>query len=170
MHRRRRATSSVAFALAGVIFVVPLYLQAVRGFDALGTGLRIIQMVAGPLVAGALADSLDRTSGAMGIVLTGLVVMGAGLLLLARVDQGTAYVWLTVGLAGCGFGIGTVMATSLAAAAVGAVGDGDAGVTAVRRTRAGRSGFGRWPAVTVRHLRGGGCGSERYTSESYSYL
>ncbi|MEU4473600.1 MFS transporter [Micromonospora sp. NPDC023888] len=116
----------VAFALAGVIFVVPLYLQAVRGFDSLGTGLRIIPMMAGLLVAGALATILDRTFGGKGIVISGLVVMGAGLLLLARVDEDTAYVWLAVGLAGCGFGVGAVMATSLAAA-VGSVGDGGAG-------------------------------------------
>ncbi|MEU8210902.1 MFS transporter [Micromonospora sp. NPDC049044] len=116
----------VAFALAGVIFVVPLYLQAVQGFDSLGTGLRIIPMMIGLLVAGALATSLDRTIGGRGIVLTGLVVLGGGLLLLTRVDQSTPYAWLAVGLSGCGFGVGAVMATSLAAA-VGTVGDDDAG-------------------------------------------
>ncbi|MFC7711221.1 MFS transporter [Micromonospora lupini] len=116
----------VAFALAGVIFVVPLYLQAVRGFDPLGTGLRIIPMMAGLLVSGALATSLDRRFGGKVIVITGLVVMGAGLLLLTRVDDASGYGWLAIGLAGCGFGVGAVMATSLEAA-VGSVGDDEAG-------------------------------------------
>jgi hypothetical protein len=45
-----------ALVTFGLLFVIPLYLQLVRGHGALGTGLRLLPLLAG-LVAGAPAGS-----------------------------------------------------------------------------------------------------------------
>ncbi|WP_066371594.1 MFS transporter [Herbidospora mongoliensis] len=66
----------VSLGMMGVLFVAPLYLQAVQGFDAMGTGLRIVPMVAGLMAGGLIGERLIKR-------LSLRVIMGAGLSLLA---------------------------------------------------------------------------------------
>ena len=67
----------VSIGLFGVLFVIPQYLQAVAGHDALGTGLRLVPLMGGLLVAGALAPVLDRAAGTKITVAGGLAVVAA---------------------------------------------------------------------------------------------
>lgn len=122
LFRRRRftanaaATMIVSLALTGVMFVVPLYLQVVRGHDALGTGIRIIPMMGGLMVAGAFGASANRILGTKVTVATGLAMMASGLVVLAQIGTATDFGWLAVGLAGCGGGVGIVMSVAMEAA------------------------------------------------------
>ncbi|MGE7438576.1 MFS transporter [Kitasatospora sp. NPDC001175] len=118
----------VAFALAGVVFVVPQYIQVVLGYDSLGTGLRIIPLMGGLLVAGAAGSWADKMIGIKAVVVTGLVVMTGGLVALSQVKTGSSYGLIAGGLASCGFGIGAVMGPALDAA-ISASGGTDAGAS-----------------------------------------
>ncbi|MEJ3746587.1 DHA2 family efflux MFS transporter permease subunit [Actinomycetes bacterium KLBMP 9797] len=102
-----------AFALFGLLFVLPQYLQVVRGHDAFGTGLRLVPMMAGLIVAAKVAE---RPVGAVGTktpVVAGLLITAAGLGWGATTGGGTGYGavagWLTV----IGFGVGLAMTAAI---------------------------------------------------------
>ncbi|CAG6396615.1 DHA2 family efflux MFS transporter permease subunit [Streptomyces cocklensis] len=105
----------VNFALMGIMFVVPQYLQEVLGHDAFGTGLRILPLIGGLMAAATLGETLVPRLGARVVVAAGLLVFAAGTLVGAVTGGGDGYgyaaLWLT--LTGFGFGLAVVPATSL---------------------------------------------------------
>jgi EmrB/QacA subfamily drug resistance transporter len=105
----------VNFAVMGILFVVPQYLQSVLGHDALGTGVRILPLIGGLMAAAALSEALVPRFGARRVIPAGLALLAAGSMLAATTGTGDGYgfaaVWLT--LTGLGFGIAVVPATSL---------------------------------------------------------
>ncbi|WP_331766917.1 MFS transporter [Embleya sp. NBC_00896] len=110
----------VNFAVMGILFVVPQYLEAVLGNDAFGTGLRVLPLIGGLLVSATLSEPLFPKLGARTVVTTGLLMLAAGALLGATTDGTDGYaftaVWLT--LTGLGFGLAVVPATSLVMASL----------------------------------------------------
>ncbi|NJP43680.1 MFS transporter [Streptomyces sp. PRB2-1] len=116
----------VNFAVMGILFVVPQYLQAVLGHDAFGTGLRVLPLIAGLMAAAGLSEQLVPRLGARVVVPAGLLVLAAGTLLGAATGSGDGYgyaaVWLAV--TGLGFGLAVVPATSLVMASLPAEGSG----------------------------------------------
>ncbi|RFU86970.1 MFS transporter [Streptomyces triticagri] len=110
------------FILAGLLFVLPSYLQAVLGHDAFGTGVRLLPLMAGLLVAAKLSTVLAARLGPRPVVATGLVVLCFAALLGARTGIGDGYgfiaVWLS--LAGLGFGLAMVPAMDSALAGISA--------------------------------------------------
>ncbi len=114
------------FVLYGLLFTLPLYLQGVRGNDAFGTGLRLIPMMAGILVAAAASKPLIKQIGASLGTVTGMLVTAVDLLLLARLTPATDMVWIGLGLAGFGLGAGVAM-TSAMDAVLGSLPDDAAG-------------------------------------------
>ncbi|SFF66022.1 drug resistance transporter, EmrB/QacA subfamily [Actinacidiphila alni] len=105
----------VNFAVMGILFVVPQYLQGVLGSDALGTGLRILPLIGGLMLAAALSEALVPRFGARTVIAAGLALLAAGSLLGATSGSGDGYgfaaLWLS--LTGFGFGSAMVPATSL---------------------------------------------------------
>ncbi|MFJ6214810.1 MFS transporter [Streptomyces sp. NPDC092296] len=105
----------VNFAVMGVLFVVPQYLEAVLGNDAFGTGLRVLPLIGGLMTAAALSEALLPRLGFRVVIPVGLAVLATGALLGARTGSGDGYgsavVWL--GLCGLGFGLAVVPSTSL---------------------------------------------------------
>ncbi|MFF4019317.1 MFS transporter [Streptomyces sp. NPDC001843] len=110
----------VNFAVMGILFVVPQYLQSVLGNDAFGTGLRVLPLIGGLMAAAAASEPLVPRLGARTVVPTGLLVLGAGVLLGATtgVSDGYGFTALWLGLTGLGFGLAVVPATSLVMAAL----------------------------------------------------
>ncbi|RKN07618.1 MFS transporter [Streptomyces radicis] len=110
----------VGFAFAGLLFVVPQYLQVVRGHDAFATGLRLTPMMAGTLVAARACPPLVRLFGQRGVVSTGLVLLCFAGLLASTTTEDTGYAltatWLTV--IGVGGGLALVPAVDGAVAAL----------------------------------------------------
>src|SRR4051812_10838931 len=94
------------FAMLGLLFVVPLYLQSVRGFDPLGTGLRLLPLILGLVVGAQAGERLTVGGGARIPVVTGLLVIAGALVWGATLEVGTPYAvmagWL--GLTGAGLG------------------------------------------------------------------
>ena len=59
----------------GVLFVLPLFLQGVRGYSALGTGTILLALASGTLVAGGLTPQLARRISARGVARLGLALV-----------------------------------------------------------------------------------------------
>ncbi|MEU6278327.1 MFS transporter [Streptomyces populi] len=105
----------VQFAVVGILFVLPQYLQGVLGADAFGTGLRLLPMIGGLMGAAALSDGLVSKLGSRTIIPIGLLLLTVGGLLGSFTRNGDGYgsvaPWLT--LTGLGFGLAIVPATTL---------------------------------------------------------
>jgi EmrB/QacA subfamily drug resistance transporter len=105
----------VNFAVMGILFVMPQYLQAVLGHDAFGTGIRVLPLIGGLMVAATLTETLVARFGTRTVVSAGLALLAAGALLGATTSVGDGYgftaLWFTV--AGLGFGMAIVPATSM---------------------------------------------------------
>ncbi|MFC7481765.1 MFS transporter [Luedemannella flava] len=108
------AATLATFAMFGVLFVLPAYLQLVLGHDALGVGVRLIPMMAGLIVGAAASERLVGRLGARIPITVGLVVAAVGLGLGARTDLGDGYASTALWLAVLGFGTGSAMAPAMA--------------------------------------------------------
>ncbi len=102
--------------LAGLLFTMPQYFQAVQGADAFGAGLRMLPFIIG-LILGALpASLLAKTIGIRFTIALGFVVAAAG----AWVGTATSAVSATIFVAGwmavlcAGVGLALTAATSAA--------------------------------------------------------
>ncbi|MGK3937460.1 MFS transporter [Streptomyces caeruleatus] len=106
------AATLVNFILTGLLFVLPPFLQAVLGHDALGTGVRLLPMMGGLLVASRLAPKVVARFGARATVSAGLVVLAFAGLLGSRttVASGYGFVALWLSLTGFGFGLSLIPA------------------------------------------------------------
>nr|WP_107903606.1 DHA2 family efflux MFS transporter permease subunit [Streptomyces chartreusis] len=134
------AATLVTFILTGLLFVLPPYLQAVLGHDALGTGVRLLPMMGGLLVASRLAPQVVARFGARAAVSAGLVVLAFAGFLGSRttVDSGYGFVALWLTITGLGFGLSLIPAMN-------------GGLSALPRDRAG-SGSGL--LMTLRQVGG----------------
>ena len=106
------AATLVMFVLSGLLFVLPQYLQAVLGHDALGTGLRLLPMMGGLMVAARGAQPVVARFGPRAVVSAGLVVLAFAALLGSRttVDSGYGFTALWLSITGLGFGFSVVPA------------------------------------------------------------
>ncbi|MGA5445439.1 MFS transporter [Streptomyces umbrinus] len=106
------AATLVMFVLSGLMFVLPQYLQAVLGNDALGTGVRMLPMMGGLMVAARAAQPVVERFGSRGVVCAGLVVLAFAALLGSRttVESGYGFTALWLSIAGLGFGFAVVPA------------------------------------------------------------
>ncbi|MDQ0685938.1 EmrB/QacA subfamily drug resistance transporter [Streptomyces achromogenes] len=106
------AATLVMFVLSGLLFVLPPYLQAVLGNDALGTGVRLLPMMGGLVVAARAAQPVVARFGARAVVSAGLTVLAFAALLGSRttVDSGYGFTALWLSVAGLGFGFSIVPA------------------------------------------------------------
>jgi EmrB/QacA subfamily drug resistance transporter len=71
------------FAMSGVLFVIPLYLQGVRGLDALATGELLVPLALGALAASLANAGLVKALGPKLVMAAGMIALAAGLVLLA---------------------------------------------------------------------------------------
>jgi MFS transporter, DHA2 family, multidrug resistance protein len=120
-------SSLVSFALFGLLFAAPLYFQVVRGADAQGSGIRLLPLIAGLLVGGAVADRLAARAGASRIVALGFLLLAGGLALGATTSVATGDAQAVAWIALSGLGLGLVLPTTIDAA-LGAVSDDKTGV------------------------------------------
>jgi EmrB/QacA subfamily drug resistance transporter len=83
--------AGVTGVVVGAIFLSSLYLQDIVGASPLLAGVQFLPLAAAITVAAALASKVLGHVGARVLILGGLVVMGAGVLLLAANAGGTSY-------------------------------------------------------------------------------
>jgi EmrB/QacA subfamily drug resistance transporter len=105
-------------ALLGVLFTMPQYFQGVLGTNAMGSGLRLLPLVAGLLVGAVPAARVAQWVGAKVAVATGFVLLALGLFLGSTMSVGSSALFVAVWMAVAGLGTGLAMATSMSAALV----------------------------------------------------
>lgn len=154
-----------AFGMNGSLFAIMLYLvlylQDQLGYTALETGLRIMLITGATLLtaipAGRLADRYPRL-----LIAPGLVLVGAGLLLMRGLDADTGWTHLIPGFVVAGLGSGLVNPT-LASTAVGVVQPRFAGMASGINTTARQVGIAASVAalgsILAAHQRGANAGS-----------
>jgi EmrB/QacA subfamily drug resistance transporter len=95
----------------GLLFALPLFLQAVYGYDALETGVVLISLALGAFVASGMAAPISQRIGAvktlrMGMVFEVVGIIGLGFALTPDGDGWQLVPWLAI------YGIGVGFATS----------------------------------------------------------
>lgn len=100
--------------LMGVSFVVSAYLQVVRGYDAVQTGVIFTAATAGLLVSSLGAERFARRHPQRTLILTGFVTTLAGIGVLLALVVGSPSVWaFSPGLLLIGLGLGLMLTPSV---------------------------------------------------------
>ncbi|MGH8962216.1 MAG: MFS transporter [Jatrophihabitantaceae bacterium] len=122
----------------GLLFVVMLYLQDVRGFSPIRSGLLVLPLAV-PLIALApVSGRLTARRGPRTAISLGCLIAAPGGLFLLGLRPGSGTAWLLVGFTVLGCGAGLVTASVVAAA--------------VRATPADRSGLATGVSNTARQI------------------
>jgi len=103
-------------AMIGVLFTMPQYFQGVLGIDAMGSGLRLVPLIAGLVVGAVPADRLARRVGVKATVALGFAVLAGGLILGASTSIGASGAFVAAWMALVGAGMGLALATASSAA------------------------------------------------------
>ncbi|HEY6277920.1 MAG TPA: DHA2 family efflux MFS transporter permease subunit [Streptosporangiaceae bacterium] len=104
------------FAMFGLLFAAPQFFQAVLGTTAMGSGLRLLPLMAGLALGAGLADQVARRITAKLTVAAGFTILAAGLVLGTTMTaaSGTAFIAAWTAIAGMGFGLALATAASAA--------------------------------------------------------
>lgn len=105
-------------AMLGILFTMPQYFQGVLGTTAMGSGLRLLPLVAGLIVGAVPAARVVQLVGAKVTVATGFVLLAVGLFLGSTMSVGSGGLFVTTWMAVAGLGTGLAMATAMSAALV----------------------------------------------------
>ncbi|MDT0442567.1 DHA2 family efflux MFS transporter permease subunit [Streptomyces johnsoniae] len=112
------STIMATLILTGLLFVVPQYLQAVRGESAMGTGVRLMPMMGGLLVAARACNLLVKAIGSRTTIVIGLLFLSLAGFIGSTTDVDSSYAlaatWLTI--TGLGTGLTTIPAMDAALA------------------------------------------------------
>jgi EmrB/QacA subfamily drug resistance transporter len=126
-----------SFVILGLLFVLPQYLQSVQGYDAFGTGLRLMPLMVGLIFVARAAPLLIARFGSRPVVVAGLVIFAFALLLGSRTDVDTGYgftaLWLTITGFGLGFSLVPTMDAALGALPKDREGSGTGLLTTLRQ-------------------------------------
>jgi MFS family permease len=100
--------------LMGVSFVVSVFLQEVRGYSAIGTGVVFTAATVGVLVSSFAAQRLAKKYSQRTLIVAGFLVTLGGIgLLLAFVDSSSKVVGFVPGLLAVGLGLGAMLTPSV---------------------------------------------------------
>ena len=119
----------INFTMFGILFALPQYFQAILGIGAMGSGIRLLPLIAGMVVGVSVADRLATLVGAKVAVAAGFVVLACGLFIGATTDQHSGSAQTATWTAVYGLGLGFVLPTAMDAA-LGALPPDSAGVGA----------------------------------------
>jgi MFS family permease len=81
----------VGGALFSMFFFGSLYLQNIKGYDALQTGLAFLPMTVGIIAGAAMSQALIRRFGVKPVLIGGLLVAASGLLILTGLSPDSSY-------------------------------------------------------------------------------
>jgi DHA2 family methylenomycin A resistance protein-like MFS transporter len=98
----------MTFGMYGLLFLLPLYLQAIRGSGALLAGIELLPMSATFFVVSPLAGRVATRIGPRILIAGGMALTGFGLLLLSTPLIEAGYLWIAVALFAVGVGLGLI--------------------------------------------------------------
>src|SRR5580698_811208 len=99
-------------SLIGVLFAMPQYFQGVLGTTAMGSGLRLLPLVAGVLIGAVPAAVVAKFIGSKIAVAAGFALLAAGLAIGATTSVESSGVFVAVWMVIVGAGMGLALATS----------------------------------------------------------
>ena len=104
------AVSLAFFALSGITFSLPFYLQVLRGYDTLTAGLCFVPFAVGQLLAAPRSATTVARFGYRAVMTSGLVIVALALFALVFVQIDTPIWILLVAFFAFGLGMGNVIA------------------------------------------------------------
>lgn len=122
LFRSRSFTSSLLLlttagvVMIGVLFTLPQYFQAVQGTDAMGSGLRLLPLIAGVVAGAVLADRVAHRLGAKITMALGFALLSGASLAGASTGVESTVGFVAAWTAVFGAGLGVVFATAASAA------------------------------------------------------
>jgi EmrB/QacA subfamily drug resistance transporter len=96
----------VTFALYGGLFLIPVYLQNLRGLSAYQAGLLLLPQAFASMVAAVVGGRLVDRFGVRAVVIPGLIILGGALWLLSSLSLNTPYGTLQLWLIGRSLALG----------------------------------------------------------------
>jgi EmrB/QacA subfamily drug resistance transporter len=149
---------SISLGMFGTFFFFSLYMQLIRGYSALQTGVRILPITGMIFFVAPVAGRVAQKYGSRWPMTIGPFMAGSGLLLLSRVGATTPYASIAPRLSIMGIGMGMTMAP-MTAAVMNAVGPQRAGLgsamTNTSREVGGVVGIAFLGTLLTTQLRGG---------------
>jgi EmrB/QacA subfamily drug resistance transporter len=116
-------TVLIGAVAVGMPFVLTLYAQRVLGYSAVRFGIGSVVLAAAVTVGAILGQAAVLVAGFRSVAAAGMVLMGAGSLVLAQVTvHGSYFPDIFFGLLLCGLGIGLAFVTATVAALAGVAG------------------------------------------------
>jgi EmrB/QacA subfamily drug resistance transporter len=100
----------IAFLITGVSFFLTLYQQNIHGFSAIKTGLALLPMVVVMMVFSPISGSMVDRLGPRKLLSFGMIVTGAGTLLLLLAGTGASYYAILPAFLVMGFGMSFIWA------------------------------------------------------------
>nr|WP_310724999.1 MFS transporter [Streptomyces sp. N2A] len=94
------------FGTFGALYYSTQFLQFVLGYDALETGVRLLPLAGAVFAGAAVTGRLTPRLGMKAMVVAGMAIGTAGVFLLTRIDQGSAYPDFLAPMMMLGFAIG----------------------------------------------------------------
>ncbi len=104
------AVSLAFFAMSGITFSLPFYLQILRGYTTLAAGLCFLPFALGQLIAAPRSAGMVKRFGYKPVMTVGLVLVAVSMLLLALVPMDAPLWALLLVFFLFGFGMGSVIA------------------------------------------------------------
>jgi EmrB/QacA subfamily drug resistance transporter len=104
------------FAMFGLLFAAPQFFQAILGVNAMGSGIRLLPLMAGLALGAGLANQVARLVTAKLTAGLGFAILAAGLVLGTTMTaaSGDAFIATWTGITGIGFGLALATAASAA--------------------------------------------------------
>ncbi len=96
----------VTFALYGGLFIIPVYLQNLRGLSAFQAGLLLLPQAFASMVAAVVGGRLVDKFGVRAVVIPGLVILGTALWLFTSLSATTPYSTIQLWLIGRSLALG----------------------------------------------------------------
>lgn len=103
------ALALLFFALFGSVFVMTFYMQDIRGYSALQTGLCVLPLAAAMILAAPQVPAIVRRLGARIVAGGGMLLVAAALAGLAQVGRNTSIWWFEAGIFVLGAGMALVL-------------------------------------------------------------
>lgn len=132
------AATLMTLVLNGLLFMLPQYLQAVRGNNALETGVRTLPMMVGVILASRGSGALSQRFGPRPVIAGGLVVFAGATFLGSTTGTSDGYgltaTWLVILGFGFGFSLVPAMTAALSALPRERAGSGSGLLLTLRQT------------------------------------
>ncbi len=106
------------FAMFGLLFAAPQFFQAVLGVNAMGSGLRLLPLMAGLALSAGLASLVIKRLTAKLTAALGFAILAAGLVLGTTMSAASSTAFIATWTAITGLGFGLNLATTASAALV----------------------------------------------------